>query len=527
MKPYGIGIGIPFAKRRGWDYGNSIAFITGNMPITKSNYITELAPTYTYATRIFWTVGNTGEKTARALLDCNFDYINDNDVIVNAKLRLTRYGTLVAASNARKIQVFRLKRSWIAGDTTGVATNSSSNWLTADGVNNWGSAGAFSLSDCEQTPIGEIQVAADHDGEIIIPISVSSKSELTLGYGFLIKMETELNDAHYWCTIHNATASLRPYLEIEMSHSIKLINGVKSPLFEKSSENPVLTGRFGSVWYNGVGDYVFFYSDGTNVNRAVSTDGLIWTGSATVMTPNAGVIDVVYIWKETTWYMLYRSSEWGGYKSIGLATSVDGITWTKSDSNPIITNADLGDWSTAGIDPWGVIKIGDIYYLWVNDVGETPRQTGLLTSTDLINWIEHESNPIFGNGRFCGQPIKYKGYYYMFINYIPYPDGTSSTPIYHRLELYRDSEPTFLPDSREFLGNILYGGEEGTWEDYYIDTPSIITDNINRDTFPTGNKLHIYYSGASDISTWSHGLAIGNFKILEKLIAVAEPPPNI
>ena len=124
------------------------------------------------------------------------------------------------------------------------------------------------------------------------------------------------------------------------------------------------------------------------VRKRSSTDGLTWGTESNVIDAGLGnYVEVASAWKEgSVWYMLYRSNEWGGSKAIGLATSTDGTTWTKEATNPVITNADIGAWCKGDIDPWGIIKVGSTYYLWVNDVNEIPRQSGLMTSTDLIIW---------------------------------------------------------------------------------------------------------------------------------------------
>jgi hypothetical protein len=49
---------------------------------------------------------------------------------------------------------------------------------------------------------------------------------------------------------------------------------------------------------------------------------LTWVDTGAVVRGIGGAaIDVVSAWKEgSTWYMLYRSDEWGGDEAIGLAT---------------------------------------------------------------------------------------------------------------------------------------------------------------------------------------------------------------
>jgi hypothetical protein len=284
-------------------------------------------------------------------------------------------------------------------------------------------------------------------------------------------------------------------------------------VWTKSGSNPMITGQFGSMWYNGANDYHAYYSDGTNVLHATSTDGISWTVDSThnpVLAPtvgswDSGWIEVVQVWKEgSTWYMLYRGhSASSSERKIGLATSADGLNWTKNANNPVLS-ASPATWEVSdglGLDPWGIIKIGSTYYLWyntVNSTGSGTRATGLATSTDLIHWTKDTNNPIFQGGRYCVTPFKYGSYYYLLV---PHYDGAAA-----HMELYRDTNPTFYPNEREFLGSIL---EEGTgWDSGYLDTPSVLTNDINRNSFPDTN-IWMYYTGYTAFSgnIWKEGLA--------------------
>lgn len=294
------------------------------------------------------------------------------------------------------------------------------------------------------------------------------------------------------------------------------------PLYTKYASNPILpstaiNGCFGNVWYAGAGDYHAYYTDLTNVKHATSADGINWSAGTTVLTPASGGIQVSMVWKEgDTWYMLYRSNEWGGSeRKIGLATSSDGTTWNKDANNPVMA-ATNGTWDYAGvadgggIDPWGIIKVESTYYLWYNTVNGVPRETGLATSTDLIHWTKDVThNPIFTANRFCAFPFKVGSYYYLLVPYIitldEYAEGDINTN--RTFELYRDNKPTFYSDSRSYLGIIMHGGFIGQWDKYYIDTPSILTLDINRNTTPSEN-IQMYYTGWDNV-TWRMGLAIG------------------
>ena len=535
-RPIGSAIGVPFGgASQSWEsywasrnWANCLCLFK-TIYASKDTLIASNNPTYNYGAGINLAVGeyNNAVVVTRSLLDFDLSTIEDEWDLQKAILQL--YHATNLADNTRKIQVFRTKRAWVEGTKNGAAPADGASWNTYDGSNNWQTAGGFGADDCEQTAIGELEIAHDQaiNAWLTIPLTATNKAEITLGYGLFLKNETETNDGHIYRSRNYANPSFRPRLKLEI---LGMVNGTESALLTKYTSNPLFTSAFGSIVYEGINQYSFYYCRPAKqyVYKRSSTDGITWGSESVIMDTGLGIYtEVSSARKEgNTWYMLYRSNEWGGDKSIGLATSADGTTWVREATNPVITNADIGAWCTGDIDPWGIIKVGSTYYLWVNDVNEIPRQSGLMTSTDLINWTPDVNNPIFDNGRYCGTPIKYDGNYYMFLPYTPLGDIAGANPCAHRIELYRDSDPRFLSTSREYLGNVMLGGEDTEWDDDYLDTPSILTETIQRDTFPLGDaengKLWMYYTGHSG-TVWAHGLAIGHLEMLPKLTALTEP----
>ena len=128
----------------------------------------------------------------------------------------------------------------------------------------------------------------------------------------------------------------------------------------------------------------------TQIDQYTSSDGITWTLA------HANILSVggVGTWDHTfvgyfqvadiiagTWYALYAGQN-GGNSQWGLATSSDGVTWTKSGSNPVLTTASTFD---------RAIKIGSTYYFWLTE--QTVGQTGgancaiiRFHTTDFINW---------------------------------------------------------------------------------------------------------------------------------------------
>lgn len=531
----GIGLGntIGASGSRGWtpqDWGNNFAQIGQSQIIFLSADadIRNTAPDINRGGAITLITGeiNTAiNDIFRVLVSFDLTTIHPNASFTEVKLLL--YRNTNRADNTRNIQVYRMKRAWVEGTKNGTGAPDGVTWNTYDGINAWTSPGGFDPADCEQTPIAETSIPHDMgNGWVTIIIPATNKEELNgLGFGWLIKMETESNDGHIF-TSTEGTSAQRPRLEVTIKDESKTVNGSVSPLFERSESNPLFAGAFGSVVYEIDGSMSIYYCKilDSKIFKRTSTDGITWSVEVTVLDSGVGkATEVALAWREDgTYYVLYRSNEYSANKDICLATSVDGITWTKSLSNPVITQADVGAWASGDIDPWGIIKVGDTYHLWVNDVNEVPRQTGQCTSTDLVNWTPNVNNPIFDNGRYCVDPIKYKDKYYLFVCYSPSGASDSAHPTRHRIEVYRDDSPTFLPDSREYLGNILLGGEIGEWDIKYLDTPSSLTKTVQRDSFPEDDKLSIYYSAIDE--GWAMGLCAYDIRMFEYLDTIEEMP---
>lgn len=281
---------------------------------------------------------------------------------------------------------------------------------------------------------------------------------------------------------------------------------------------------YGSV--NKVGNtyhayYMYYISGLGQIGHATSADGKTFTKDSAnnpVFTPASGSawdnlqVGVPTVWIENgTWYMLYRGNSTlgpnqGNYR-IGLATSANGISWTRTPHNSAPGTSgngcviDLGfqNGGTNSFDPYGIIKVGLTYYLFINEQAPATRATGLATSTDLINWTKDPANPTLTDGRYCVCPFKFGSYYYLIVSH--YLGGAAPVST---LELYRDTAPTFYASSRVYLGSIKQGYGPGVSGSKYataasgfgFDTPFILTDDITRSTFSASNgDIWMYYSG--------------------------------
>ena len=76
------------------------------------------------------------------------------------------------------------------------------------------------------------------------------------------------------------------------------------------------------------------------------------------------------------WYTGYKGDD-SAEKHLGLATSSDGLVWTRYKDNPI--------YDSGWVEDMSVIKHDGIYYMFAEGRGDTAH---MMTSTDRIHWEE-------------------------------------------------------------------------------------------------------------------------------------------
>ncbi|NOX86272.1 MAG: T9SS type A sorting domain-containing protein [Chlorobi bacterium] len=208
-------------------------------------------------------------------------------------------------------------------------------------------------------------------------------------------------------------------------------------LFTKYENNPVLKGDSSGFDAYFVSEpvpliedsiWILYYNaspapsgePGPAIGRATASDPSgPWTrgDSAVLETGNAGEWDASFIMPNSvihtdSGYVMYYSASigppsQGAPAMIGMATSADGITWTKyddpattdppyADSDPVLTLGSPGSWD-AGFawecTVWQTTNGWEMYYSGTPDNFAT-EQIGYATSTDGINWVKYENNPI-------------------------------------------------------------------------------------------------------------------------------------
>ncbi len=171
-----------------------------------------------------------------------------------------------------------------------------------------------------------------------------------------------------------------PYFTLAVTHSQVMF------------DNGIYKMWFMNLYYNGKSD----------ISYAESNDGILWhlASNSPVLTAGQGgtwddnSVEMGYVLKENGIYKLYfigTKEPNSGMRQIGLATSSDGIHWQKY-TVPILQSTS----SQFFLGVNSVIKINDIYYMYYGASPENDYKFNicLATSTDGVNWIRFDNNPI-------------------------------------------------------------------------------------------------------------------------------------
>lgn len=133
---------------------------------------------------------------------------------------------------------------------------------------------------------------------------------------------------------------------------------------------------------------------------ATSPDGAQWTARGVVLSPSGW--EGSYIAANGS-ALAYGDRIWYWYEAgdplrVGLATSSDGVTWTKLPG-PVIETGPRGSFDERAVSDPYVIRAGDFFYLFYTGLDRARRQRiGVARSRDGRRWEKLRSNPVLEIG---------------------------------------------------------------------------------------------------------------------------------
>jgi predicted GH43/DUF377 family glycosyl hydrolase len=264
----------------------------------------------------------------------------------------------------------------------------------------------------------------------------------------------------------------------------------------------IYDGKIYRMWFNGGA------SGSSGVGFATSNDGISWSQLAgAVLEPGApGAWDSSSValgsvlWNGTSFMMWYRGSNPTAFVSgaVGLATSKDGVSWTKNSLNPVLTATAIDQGYIAS--PY-VIRLGLTYNMWYTGKNAKSTQfTSILyaTSFDGLKWSKWP-HPVFFSS---SDPTAWdSGSVYSPSVYF---NGTTFWLWYSGLgpdngppQIGLATSPDGATWTRYPSNPILSPGAQGTWDFAGVEQASLAT----------GDGLMIYYDGIGAGSGPRIGLA--------------------
>lgn len=143
------------------------------------------------------------------------------------------------------------------------------------------------------------------------------------------------------------------------------------------------------------------------IGLATSSDGVKFTRSAAnpVLTAGApgsfdemGVTDPAIVLHEGTFHLYYSGKSAAGLEQIGLATSQDGVTFERHSRTPVIAADPDGPDAARASDPTVFVDEGRFICLYSSQPAGGAEVTSLATSPDGIHWTKHGRNPVITSG---------------------------------------------------------------------------------------------------------------------------------
>ncbi len=243
--------------------------------------------------------------------------------------------------------------------------------------------------------------------------------------------------------------------------------GVRSP-------SVIFANNVYMMWFTGVTNSIY------QIGLATSADGVLWNKSTSnpVLTPdiNNAWEDVSvrdpFVFKEGNQFVMYYSGKGSNgphnIYQIGRAVSIDGINWIREVNNPVLTPGVAPAWDDVYVMDPSVYKDGKGFKMWY--AGETNQvfQIGYATSSDGINWIRYDQNPVL----------------------TPDPGNPWEEVLV--------TSPYVFKENNEY---IMYFSGKGSnaFNMYQIGRATSLATNIDHESDNANNQFNIYPNPANDI----------------------------
>jgi uncharacterized repeat protein (TIGR01451 family) len=336
----------------------------------------------------------------------------------------------------------------------------------------------------------------------------------------VITFKADLDPGLPSCSIVQNTAQISHAVDYEFEQQTQVVVSCQICSVSKQIGNPVFTtGTSGSWDELGVSHpsvikvgstYMMWYAgdDGTNPTRiglATSPNGIDWTRELTnpILSPTSaweemGVSRPSVLLDGSVYKMWYTGVNNAGTIRIGYATSPDGINWQKYGGNAVLGEGAADSWDDEDVSSPTVIKVGNTYHMWYGGYDGSTYRIGHAISSNGIKWDKDPSNPVLDVGDV--------GDWDWLSAYSPEITKLGGDfRLWYSGETLPQAWQTGHAESSDGAnwtrkGMLIPEGLPGTFDTNSADHPGVILD---------GSTYKIWYSGLDDGYTYNIGYAQG------------------
>ena len=150
------------------------------------------------------------------------------------------------------------------------------------------------------------------------------------------------------------------------------------------------------MWFDGIDSQdkvqIGLATSGDGISWKKYSSNPVLSGNSGAWDESSGEHAPFVLMENDTYKMWYEGSREGGPRQLGYAISTNGIDWFKYSGNPVIqAGPETYDQDVAGHG--SVLNDGGTYKLWYHAIGDQGAIIALATSPDGINWTKQ--GPVF------------------------------------------------------------------------------------------------------------------------------------
>ena len=203
-------------------------------------------------------------------------------------------------------------------------------------------------------------------------------------------------------------------------------------------------------------------------------------------------------------YRMWYSGDNGSNTRIGVATSPDGIAWTKHVANPVIQLGGSGAWDDFKLFDAHVLFDGTEYRMWFGGHDGTRARIGTATSLDGIVWVKYEGNPVLDvgpDGSWDDVEVRHPSVFFDGMEYRMWYRGDDGS----NFRIGYATSPDGIVWTRDAGNPHLDVGPSGAWDDRHVNTPEVLFDGTEYVQWYTGRSRQVTkigYATSPDGIAW-------------------------